>query len=78
MDSEVVMIIAGMPSEFVFGGVYFSPLLIASVLGVLIAWLLTQLLNLLDLSRFVWWPPLFFLALVVICTALVGAFIIPF
>jgi hypothetical protein len=72
------MIIADMPSEFVFGGVYFSPLLIASVIGVLIAWLLTQLLNRLDLSRFVWWPPLFFLALVVICTALVGAFLIPF
>ena len=72
------MILATMPSEFVISGVYLSPLLVASILGVLIAWILTWLLNLLDLSRFVWWPPLFFLALVVICTAFVGKYFIPF
>lgn len=66
------------PSEFVIGGVYFSPLLLASLLGVAIAWLLTRLLNRLDLARFVWWPPLFFLALCVICTGVVGVFLIPF
>lgn len=67
-----------MPSEFDFGGVYFSPLLLASIAGVVLAWLLTRLLNRLDLARFVWWPALFFLALCVICTGLVGAFLLPF
>ena len=67
-----------MPSEFVISGVYLSPLFVASILGVLLAWLLTRLLNILDLSRFVWWPALFFTALCVICTALVGRFFIPF
>lgn len=69
---------ATMPSELVIGGVYLSPLLVASILGVILAWVLTQILNLLELSRFVWWPPLFFLALAVICTALIGKFFIPF
>lgn len=67
-----------MPSEFVIAGVYFSPLLIALILGVVIARLVTNLLNHFNLARFVWWPPLFFLALVVICTKLVGAFFLPF
>jgi hypothetical protein len=67
-----------MPSEFVLGGVYFSPLLIASILGVAIAWVITRLMNRFDLARFVWWPPLFFLALCVICIGLVGVFLIPF
>jgi len=67
-----------MPVEFVIGGVYFSPMLLASIVGVAFAWLLARLLNRLDLARFVWWPPLVFLALCVICTGLVGAFLIPF
>ena len=67
-----------MPAESVIGGIYFSPLLLASLLGVAIAWVLTRLLNRINLARFVWWPPLFFLALCVICTGAVGAFLIPF
>ncbi len=67
-----------MPSEFVIGGVYFSPVLIAMISGTVIAWIITRLLNRWNLARFVWWPPLFFLALVVICTALVGVVVIPF
>ena len=72
------MTLATMPSELVIGGIYLSPLLVASILGVILAWVLTQILNLLDLSRFVWWPPLFFLALAVICTALISKYLIPF
>lgn len=49
---------AHIPAEFVIGGVYFSPLLLASLLGVAIAWVLTRLLNRFNLARFVWWPPL--------------------
>ena len=67
-----------MPAEFVIGGVYFSPLLVASILGVVLAWILTRVLNRIGLAKFVWWPALFFLALCVICTFAVGVFFIPF
>jgi hypothetical protein len=58
--------------------VYFSPLLFATMLGVFLAWIITRILNWFDLARFVWYPPLFFLALTIICTSLVGRFIITF
>ena len=66
-----------LPSEISLGGIYFPPLLFAVLLGVLMAWIITRILNRLDLARFVWYPPLFFLALCVICTGFVGHFIIP-
>ena len=66
-----------LPSEISLGGIYFSPILFAALLGVVIAWVITRLLNRLGLARFIWYPPLFFLALSVICTGFVGYFIIP-
>ena len=66
-----------LPIEQSFGGIYFSPILIASILGIILAWLITRVLNTLRLVRFIWHPPLFFLALSVICTGFVGTFIIP-
>jgi len=65
------------PSEFVIGGVYFPPLLIASVFGVVAAWLTARLLNRYRLSRFFANPPLVFLATAVIYTVLIGTFLIP-
>jgi hypothetical protein len=65
------------PSEFVIGGVYFPPLLIASFLGVVAAWLTTQLLNRYRLSRFFAYPPLVLLAIAVIYTVFIGTFLIP-
>ena len=66
------------PMEISISGVYLSPVLMACFLGVVMAWIITRILNRFDLARFVWYPPLFFLALVIICTGLVGRFIIPF
>jgi hypothetical protein len=66
-----------MPKEFVIGGVYFPPLLIAGILGVLAAALTAMLLNRYRLSQFLYNPPLVFLALAVIYTGLIGTFIIP-
>ena len=54
------------PSEFVIGGVYFPPMLIAGLLGTAAAWLTVQLLNRFRLSRFFAYPPLVLLALAVI------------
>ena len=65
------------PSEFAIGGVYFPPLLIASALGVLVAWGIAMLLNRYRLTRFFFCPPLVFLALAVIFTGVIGTFIIP-
>ena len=63
--------------ELSIGGVYFPPLLFASLFGTLAAALIARSLNYLGLSRYVWHPPLFFVALAVICTGLIGMFIIP-
>ncbi len=66
------------PMEISWWGVYLPPVLPATLLGWFAAWLITRILNRFDLARFVWYPPLFFLALAVICTGLVGRFLIPF
>ncbi|QQO57553.1 MAG: DUF1656 domain-containing protein [Thiohalocapsa sp. PB-PSB1] len=65
------------PSEFHIGGVYFPPLLIAAIAGVLLASLTGRLLNRYRLSRYFFYPPLVLLALVAIYTVLIGTFIIP-
>jgi hypothetical protein len=65
------------PKEFAIGGVYFPPLLIASILGVLAAGLTAMLLNRYRLSRYFFYPPLVFVALAVIYTWLIGTFL-PF
>ena len=66
------------PSEFAIGGVYFPPLLIASLLGVLATVPTVMLLNRYRLSRFFFFPPLIFVALAVVYTGLIGTFFIPF
>lgn len=67
-----------LPSEIAIGGVYFSPLLIASIVGVVLTWVLTRLLNRFHLSRFFWWPPLVFLAMCVLCVLLIRHVLLPF
>jgi hypothetical protein len=65
------------PSEVAIGGIYFPPLLLASILGVVAAWLTVMLLNRYRLSRFFYYPPLVFLAMAVVYTGLIGTFFIP-
>ena len=65
------------PSEFVIGGVYFPPMLIAALLGTAAAWLTAQLLNRFRLSRFFAYPPLVLLALAVLYTLALGTYVIP-
>ena len=66
------------PKEFAIGGVYMSPVLIAGILGFLMAWGVSYMLNRYRLSRFFYYPPMIFLALVAFFTVLIGFFIIPF
>ena len=65
------------PHEIAIGGVYFPPLLFSAVLGTLAAWAVATLLNRLDLSRYFFYPPLVFLAMAVIFTALISRHLIP-
>jgi hypothetical protein len=65
------------PSEISLGGVYFPPLFLASLLGMSAAAVTALALNRYRLSRFFYYPPVVFLALAVIYTALIGTFVIP-
>ena len=66
----------GVPSEVQILGVYFPPLFVAIVAGLLAAMLVTRLLNQAGLSRFFWHPPLANAALWLLATALFSLFII--
>ena len=68
----------GTPSEIQILGVYFPPLFLAILSGLLCALGLGWLLNWTGLSRFFWHPPLAFAALWLLSAALVGLiFIAP-
>ena len=68
----------GVPHEISIGGVYFPPLLLAGLLGGLLAAVTALALNRYRLSRFFVYPPGAFVALAVIYTCLIGAFFIDF
>jgi hypothetical protein len=68
--------LAGVPSEVQILGVYFPPLFVAIVAGLLGAMVVAKLLNLTGLSRFFWHPPLANAALWLLATALIGLFVI--
>ena len=68
----------GAPSEIEILGLYFPPLFVGILAGLLCALGLAWLLNRTGLSRFFWHPPLAFAALWVLSAALFGLiFIAP-
>ena len=69
-------IVQQIPHEFAIGGVYMPPLLIASILGVIIAILTIRVLNHFRLSRYFFYPPLVSLSMMVIYTVFIGTFIL--
>ena len=68
----------GVPSEFTVGGVYLSPMLVAATLGVLLVYLTAHVLNRFRLSRYLFYPPLVFVALTALYTVAVGYVLVPF
>ena len=68
---------SNIPMEISIGGIYFPPVMFAVLLGVVLAGIVARLLNRFNLTRFIWHPPLFFVALSVVCTRFVELFIIP-
>ena len=67
-----------MPYEFAVGGIYFPPLLIAGLLGLVAAVFTARLLNSYQLSRYFFYPPLVFVALMIIYTVFFGTILVPF
>ena len=72
------VLMTGVPSELNVGGVYLPPMLVAGTLGVLLAYLTARLLNRYRLSRYLFYPPLVFVALTVLYTVAVGYVLVPF
>ena len=68
----------GVPHEISISGVYFPPMLLAALLGVVCTFGTVMLLNRYRISRFFVYPPLIFIALSILYTGLIGAFWIPF
>ena len=64
------------PHEIAIGGVFMPPLLVAGTLGVIAAVITAQLLNRYRLSRYLYYPPLVLIALMVIYTVIIGTFIV--
>jgi len=67
---------SSVPHEFVIGGIYMPPLLVAGLLGLTASSVTTLLLNRYRLSRVFAYPPLASLSLAVIYTILIGIFFI--
>ena len=67
-----------LPHEIAIGGVYLPPLLVATMIGLLFTVITARLLNRYRLSRYFFYPPLVFLALVVIYTIVLGHFFFGF
>ena len=64
------------PHEISIGGVYMSSLLVAGALGILATVITVKLLNRYRLSKYFFYPPLVFLALMVFYTILFGTFVV--
>jgi hypothetical protein len=64
------------PAEVSVGFAYVPPLLVVLILGLLGAMLLSKLLNRTGMSRFLWHPPLAFLALSLLMSSLVALFLV--
>ena len=65
------------PHELYVGEVFFPPMLLDAVLGLLAASITARLLNRFRVSRYFYHPSLVFIALTVIYTGLFSIFLIP-
>jgi uncharacterized protein DUF1656 len=70
---EVLMLI---PHEISFGWVYFPPLAVVILFGIIAAWIISAVMNRTGLSRYFWRPPIAFLGFALILSGLFGLFIL--
>ncbi|HDM8215595.1 DUF1656 domain-containing protein [Vibrio campbellii] len=67
-----------MPHELSWGDVYFSPFLLVLVLAVTATWITVIILNKTRLSRFIAFPSLTFIAIMVFYVVAIDSFYIQF
>ncbi len=65
------------PAEVSFGWAYFPPVFFVILLGVLGAFIITDVLNRTGFSKYFWHPPLAFIAISAIICAIIGFLFIP-
>jgi Protein of unknown function (DUF1656) len=63
--------------EFNFLDLLFPWIALIGLTGFLAAWLVVAIMERSGLSRHVWHLPLFFLALVMLCSSAIGMFLLP-
>jgi Protein of unknown function (DUF1656) len=63
--------------EFRFGDLLVPWVLVIWTIGFLLAWLVVAILEYTGLSRYIWHLPLFFVALIVLFTSLIGILFRP-
>ena len=66
------------PQEISIAGVYFPPLLLAVIVGAALASFTARYMNRMRWSRFFFYPPVVYLAFVIIYTGLVRVVGIPY
>jgi hypothetical protein len=59
------------PHEFSISGIYMPPLFVAALIGIVMAIIAAKLLNKYRLSKYLYYPPLVFVSMVVIFTVFV-------
>ena len=64
-------------AEIELGDLLIPWILVVGTIGFLLAWLVMTILEYTGLSRFVWHLPLFFIALVVLFSSLIGILVRP-
>ncbi|AQM70068.1 DUF1656 domain-containing protein [Vibrio campbellii] len=67
-----------MPHELSWGDVYFSPFLLVLILAVTVTWITVIILNKTRLSRFIAFPSLTFIAIMVFYVVAIDSFYIQF
>ncbi|HIF9195422.1 TPA: DUF1656 domain-containing protein [Photobacterium damselae] len=65
-----------MPHELSMGDIYYSPVLLVAVLSLLATWITVVILNKTRLSRFIAYPSLTFLAIMVFYVVAIDTFYI--
>jgi hypothetical protein len=64
------------PSEVPLGEMYLPPALLVGLLGIAATWFVTRVLNRTRLTRFFWNPPLAFMAIWALMSAVIGLFVL--
>jgi hypothetical protein len=64
-------------AEIQIGDLLIPWILVVGTIGFLVAWLVVAILEYTGLSRFIWHLPLFFIALVILFTSLIGILFRP-